>query len=299
MAVRRLILIATVVAAFGGSYVLKRRVADRGEATSAPPRGAVRIVSLAPSITETLFELGLGDRVVGVTRYCSFPPEAKQKAQVGGYYDPNFEAVSATRPDLVITLTEHEGIRKDLVKLGLATITVDQTTVPGILASILQIGRACGCPEKAAELHRRLLARLQEIAKRTSGRERPRVLVSIGRMAGDASMNRITVCGRKGFFEELIGLAGGRNAFEREIPFPNLSAEGVLETHPDVIIDLWPDLKEKGLDPETVRNQWKGIPGLQARVSVIGETYAMIPGPRIVLLLEDLLRAIHPEATHD
>jgi len=299
MAVRRWILISTIVAAFGGSYVLKRMVADRGEAASEPPHGAVRIVSLAPSITETLFELGLGDRVVSVTRYCLFPPEARNKPQVGGYYDPNFEAVVTARPDLVITLTEHEEVRKELGKLGLATITVDQTTVPGILASVLQIGTACGCPEKAARLHEHLEARLQEIAKRTSGKPRPRVLISIGRMAGDASMNRITVCGRKGFFEELIGLAGGRNAFEREIAFPALSAEGLLETRPDVIIDLWPDLKEKGLDADTVRNQWKGIPGLRARISVIGESYAMIPGPRIVLLLEDLVRAIHPEATHD
>src|SRR5207248_1146040 len=156
---------------------------------------------------------------------------------------------------------------KELGKLGIASIPVDHTTIPGILASVLQIGTACGCPEKAAWLHEHLKSQLQAIANRTSGRPRPRVLISIGRMAGDGSMNRITVCGRKGFFEELIGLAGGRNAFEREIDFPALSAEGVLETRPDVIIDLWPDLKEKGLDPDTVRNQWKGIPGLRARVS--------------------------------
>src|SRR5258708_25219401 len=208
MAVRRWILIATVVVAFGGSYVLKRALADRREAPSGSPSGAVRIVSLAPSITETLFELGLGDRVVGVTRYCSFPPEARKKPQIGGYYDPNYEAVVALRPDLVITLTEHEEVRQELGKLGLATITVDQTTVPGILASILQIGAACACPQEAARLHERLETRLHSIANRTSGRPRPRVLISIGRMAGDASVNRITVCGRKGFFEELIGLAG-------------------------------------------------------------------------------------------
>src|SRR5262249_4141245 len=98
---------------------------------------------------------------------------------------------------------------------------------------------------------------------------------------------------------ELIGLAGGQNAFEREIAFPALSAEGILQTHPDVIIDLWPDLKERGLAPETIRKQWAAIPGLRARIYVIGESYAMVPGPRIVLLLEDLVRAIHPEAPHD
>lgn len=299
MAFRRWILIATVLVAFGGSYVLKQSFARRSEAPSGAPGGAARIVSLAPSITETLFELGLGDRVVGVTRYCLYPPEARTKPQVGGYYDPSYEAVSALKPDLVITLAEHEEVRGELRKLGLTTITIDHTTVKGILSSILEIGRACRCPDSAISLHRRLESRLREIGLRTAEKPRPRVLVSIGRMAGDASMSRITVCGKKGFFEELLELAGGENAFEREIAFPALSAEGVLQTNPDVIIDLWPDLKEKGLDPESVRKQWNSIPGLRARVSVIGESYAMIPGPRIVLLLEDLARAIHPEATHD
>src|SRR5258707_1060445 len=134
MVLRRWILIATVVVAFGGSYALKRRFTGRSELPSGAPSGAARIVSLAPSITETLFELGLGDRVVGVTRYCTFPPEARTKPQVGGYYDPNFEAVTAARPDLVITLTEHHEVRNELGKLGLAFVTVDHTTVPGILS---------------------------------------------------------------------------------------------------------------------------------------------------------------------
>jgi iron complex transport system substrate-binding protein len=299
MVLRRWILIATAVVAFGGSYVLRRAFRDRWEAPPAPSQGAVRIVSVAPSITEVLFELGLGERVVGVTRYCVFPPEARLKPQIGGYYDPNFEAITAAKPDLVITLKEHEEVRKELAKLGFPSITVDHSSVPGILSSVLEIGRACGCSEKAAEVHRRLESRLRDLGKRTQGKTRPRVLISIGRMAGDSSLGRVTICGRKGFFEELIGLAGGENAFEGEIPFPTLSAEGILQCHPDLIIDLWPDLKEKGLDPEEVRRQWKGIPGLQARIVVIGENYVMIPGPRIVLLLDDLARAIHPEASHD
>jgi ABC-type Fe3+-hydroxamate transport system substrate-binding protein len=97
----------------------------------------------------------------------------------------------------------------------------------------------------------------------------------------------------------LITLAGGLNAFEGPAAFPSISAEGVLSANPDVIVDLWPDLKEKHIDPETVRRQWKTIPGLKARIVVVGESYAMIPGPRVVLLLEDLARAFHPEAIHD
>ncbi|HZE98320.1 MAG TPA: helical backbone metal receptor [Planctomycetota bacterium] len=299
MKLRRWILIAIVAAAFAGSDALKRNLAVRPEAPVGPPGGAARIVSLAPSITEVLFELGLGDRVVGVTRYCVFPPEARAKPRIGGYYDPNYEAISAARPDLAVVLPEHAEIRKELEHLGLKTLTVDHTRVPGILASIRLIGDACGVPEKAALLHARLDARIRNVGTRTRGRPKPRVLISIGRMAGDVSMNRITVCGRKGFFEELIELAGGVNAFEGGIAFPSLSAEGLLQTNPDVIVDLWPDLKEKNLDAEKVRSQWSSIPGLKARIHVIGESYAMIPGPRVVLLLEDLARAFHPGAMND
>src|SRR3954470_481013 len=141
MKLRRWILIATVAAAFAGSYALKRNLTVRPEAAR-PPGGAARVVSLAPSITEVLFELGLGDRVVGVTRYCVFPPEARAKPQIGGYYDPNYEAISAARPDLAVVLPEHAEIRKELEHLGLKVLTVDHTSVQGILASIQLIGDA-------------------------------------------------------------------------------------------------------------------------------------------------------------
>src|SRR6185503_604861 len=240
MTLRRWILIVTALLAFGGSYALKRTLPGRPEVALRPPGGPARIVSLAPSITEMLFELGLGDRVVGVTRYCVFPPEARTKAQMGGYYDPNYEALKAAKPDLILTVPEHEDVRKELEKLNLRSLTVDHTTIRGILESILKIGEAAGCPERAAALHQRLDGRIRKIGSQHGNRPRPRVLISVGRMAGDGSMNRITVCGRAGFFEELIGLAGGVNAFEGDIPFPALSAEGVLKTNPDVILDLWP-----------------------------------------------------------
>jgi iron complex transport system substrate-binding protein len=299
MVLRRWVLVAVLLAAFGGSAALKRAIAGRPKAAGGPPAGATRIVSLAPSLTEIAFELGLGDRVVAVTRYCTYPPEARSKPQIGGYYDPSYEAVMAAKPDLVLTLTEHEETRRELAKLGLRTLTADHFTVRGVLDSIVAIGAACGCPERAAALRDGLEARIRDVGRRTAGRPKPRVLLSIGRMGGDASLNRITVCGRNKYFEELLALAGGTNAFEGDLEFPSLSAEGVLQANPDVVIELWPDLKEKGLDPEPARKQWSAIPGFRARVHVIGESYVMVPGPRMALLVEDIARAIHPEVVHD
>lgn len=299
MKTRRWVLVAIVAAAFGGSYALKRSVSGRPERASPRAPVASRIVSLAPSLTEVLFALGLGDRVVGVTRFCLFPPEAESKPRIGGYYDPNYEAVVESRPDLIVTLPEHEEIRQQLEKLRLNVLTVNHRTVAGILESITTIGAVCGVPGKAAEVRSDLETRMKKVQTRTAGRPRPRVLVSVGRMAGEGDMTRITACGRGGLYDELIGLAGGVNAFDQEIAFPATSPEGVLAAKPDVIIDLWPDLKERGLDPEGVRRLWSSLPGMTARIYVVGESYAVVPGPRVVLLLEDLARAIHPEAAHE
>lgn len=299
MSSRRWILAVTIVTAFGGAFALKNLMARRRADPVPPPAVAGRIISLAPSTTEVVFALGLGDRLVGVTRYCEFPPEARTKPRIGGYYDPNYEVIVQARPDLILTLPEHEEIRKELRKLGLHPIAVNHTTVRGILESVTAIGDACGVPEQAARVRSDLEARMKRVEERTAGRPRRRVLLSVGRMAGDDPMTRITACGRGGFYDDLIGLAGGVNAFDREISFPVVSPEGVLAAKPDVIIDLFPDLKEKGLDPEAVKRQWGALPGLTARIHVVGESYAVVPGPRVVLLLEEMARAIHPEAPHE
>ncbi|MBV8879554.1 MAG: ABC transporter substrate-binding protein [Planctomycetaceae bacterium] len=299
MKTRRWILIAVVAGAFGGSYALKRGTAVPAATAPSTPKPASRVVSLAPSITEVLFALGLGDRVVGVTRYCEFPPEARSKPIVGGYYDPNYEAIVRARPDLVATLPEHDDLQPELRKLGFPGVTVDHRSVRGILESLSTLSACCGAPEKGTALRASLEARIRRVGERTSGLSRPRVLVSIGRMAGDGTMTRITGCGPGGFFDELINLAGGVNALEPGIDFPAFSPEGLLKVDPDVIVDLWPDLHQTKLDGDAIRRLWKALPGVRARIEVIGETYALVPGPRVVLLLEDFARALHPEVPHD
>ena len=111
-----------------------------------------RIISLAPSLTEILYALDLGDRVVGVTRYCDYPEGALAKTKVGGLMDPNYEAMVALKPDLVILMTSHRDAKRELAKMGIATLTVPHQTIADIHESIQTIGKACGASQKAAEL---------------------------------------------------------------------------------------------------------------------------------------------------
>ncbi len=298
-------LTALAVVAFAGSFWLAGR-AGAGPERPRPGREPRRIVSLAPSVTETLFALGLGERVVGATRYCDYPPEALKVARVGGYLDPDYEAVAGLKPDLVIGLTasEHGPVGANLAQLGLRHMAVDQGTVDGLLESIPAIGRACGAEPAAKRMAGELRARMDAVARRTAELPRPRVLVSFGRTMGSESVKEVYVAGCDGYYDRLISLAGGVNAYSRSAPlFPKVTAEGLVDLAPDVIVDLVPDLGEKQLSREAVLAEWRAIEALEAvrrgRVYVLSGDYVEVPGPRFVKLLEDLARVIHPEVHWD
>ncbi len=256
-----------------------------------------RIISLAPSITEILFDLGLGEKVVGVTRYCDYPPEAKSKDKVGGYLDVNYEAVLALQPDLVIHIAQHEEARGRLEELGIKTLAVDHSRVDGIVNSILTIGKACGVPGLARKQVKELKARLSKVVSGYNFNFTPRVLVAVGRSLEPGASGEIYVSGRDGFYDDLIRLAGGKNAYGDEtLKFPALSAEGVAHIDPDVIIEMIPDLGPDE-DMEALLARWNDIPGLRAtrngRVHILDGDHVVIPGPRFVKLLEEMAGLIH------
>ena len=244
--------------------------------------------------------LGLEDKVVGVTRYCIYPPAARKKAKVGGYYDPNYEAVIAQNPDLIIMLPEHEGPRRDLGRLGLDILVVDHRNIAGILDSITAIGRACGKEQAAAAAVRDLRARMEHIRSRTRGVARTRVMVSVGRNMGSGKIEDVYITGRSGFYNGLIQLAGGVNAYDGDAAYPTVSEEGIIRINPEVIIDMVPDLEEKVLDRNMVLKEWQTLARVDAvrnnRVYVFGQDFTVVPGPRFIRILEEMARVIHPEA---
>lgn len=314
-----LILITIVFISFAGSYLAKKalqkhepgvynalRASVSGNASENDSGDDVntnttyrRIISLAPSITEILFKLGLGDKVVGVTDYCDFPPEAQAKAKIGGYYDPNYEAIIALRPNIVIMLPEHQGPKQYLSRFGLKVLIVDHKSISGILSSITAIGNTCGVEQNAASLVLDLQKRMERIKQKTNGLTHPKVMVTVGRNMGSGSLRDIYISGRDGFYDEMITLSGGINAYTGSVTFPVVSGEGIIRMNPEVIIDIIPDLEQKGWDKTMIIKEWKTIPQVDAvknsRVYIFGEDYVATPGPRFILIMEQMARAIHPE----
>ncbi len=262
------------------------------------------IVSLAPSVTETLFALGLGNKVVGVTTYCDYPEEAKSINKIGGYFYPNHEAILALKPGLVIMLSVHDAFRQHAKELGLSTLSVSNQSVKDILSSVREIGSTCGTADKAENIVSGLTSRIERIQQKIAGLDKPKVMVSVGRNMGTGKLKDVFISGEDGFFNELIQLAGGVNAYSGlTSQFPSVSNEGILQINPDVIVDIVPDLDQLPVTEEQVMDEWRSLAYVQAvqdnRVHIFGDDFAAKPGPRFILILEKLARVVHPEVDWD
>ena len=256
------------------------------------PNTPVRIVSLAPSITETLFAIGLGERVVGVTQFCDFPPEAQAKPKVG-YIHPNLETLVALETDLI--LATREVLRTDVLgkleQLQIPVYIVDATTVDGILTHIQTLGRLLGASAAADEVVRRMQRRIEEIKARVARLPRPRVLYVL-------NSEPLMTVGPGSFIDGAIEMAGGANVAARaRMAYPQLSMEEVLREDPEVL--LFPTGRAEGIsEGEEARWQrWTTLSAVQhKRLRRIPSDLLNRPGPRIVEGVNALARAIHPEA---
>ena len=280
---------------------------DSGEVKSDAPTGLPanpqRVVSLAPSATEVLFAVGAGDRVIGVTRYCDYPPEANELPEVGGFLDPNYEMLIALDPDVLALLTVHDDVQPTLKQMGLPYLVFDHERIDGILESIAVAGDVFDEEAGAEALLADLRGRMAAVQERVAGGPRPRVLISAGREYGAGEITSIYAGGPDEWYDTLLTMAGGQNAYDGDVRFPELSVEAVLRMDPEIVLELAPNLEEQGLTPEVVRAEWSTLPQLaavkEARVHVLTGDYVATPGPRFVQLLEDMALALHPAAYAD
>lgn len=291
---RRWILPAVVLL---GAVCHASAAAGSAEEADEPPS---RIVSTAPNLTEILFALGLGDRVVAVSDFCDFPPEAAALPRVGGFVDLSFEALVAARPDIVVLLESHAGVARRIDRLGIRTVLVNDESLDDILAAIRTIGVACGADARADALIERMRGRIDGIRERgreAAGGARPRVLLCFGRNTRGGELSSVYAATEDSLFGELVLLAGGRPVPEdAAILYPQLSVEGIHALDPDIVVELSgsgdPAFAREIAPPGGVleslgavrRGQWHLVTG----------EWAVRPGPRILRLageLSDLLGA--------
>lgn len=251
-----------------------------------------RIVSLAPSNTEILFALGLGDRVVGVTTFCDYPAEAKKKEKIGGFKNPNLEKVIALKPDLVLaTGGIQQPFIQELEKAGIPVFVLHPKNLNQIIAGIQTVGKITGQLEESKRLTARMSKTIADISSKVTSqkkRSRPKVFVEIFNQP-------LYSAGAGTFINDLIKISGGKNiAAQAGSGYVVYSLENLLKEDPDIYIAMKGSMNDPGLlkkrtgfsDLKAVKNN---------RVYVVDDNLVSRPGPRIVQGLKIVAKAIYPQ----
>ena len=254
-----------------------------------------RIVSLSPANTEILFALGLGDRIVGVTEYCTYPEAALSKDKIGGFSTINTEKIAVLNPDLLVAADGNsEETIAHLRELGYTIITVNADTIDTTLADIRLIGKAAGVESAAEELVSSMQADLAEIAEKTKGAEKPTILHCMW-------TDPLWVSGSGTFQDEMISAAGGVNAAAAEGGWVALTMEKFLTMNPDIIVVDSGDGMGVGTD-DALKNFFLKDSRMQSlsavqneRVYVVNADIIDRGGPRIVEGVEALAEIAHPD----
>ncbi|QDG51258.1 hypothetical protein FIV42_11055 [Persicimonas caeni] len=245
-----------------------------------------RIVSLAPNVTEILFALDAGDRLVGVTRFCDYPAQAAEIPKVGGIVDVDLEAILAKEPDLVVGTSSGADpkIAKKLDDAGIPYGFVRMDNLAQTYRGIAKIGELVGAADKAEALAADMEAKMDRVADSARDGEHPRVLMIFGR-------NPLIAAGPGTFGHELVELAGGKNVLaDAKAPYPKLDIEKVISLDPERIIDA--TMAGEGLDTE-FWNQYPSIDAVErGHVYLIDDPVVLRPAPRLVDGLRTIREAI-------
>jgi iron complex transport system substrate-binding protein len=265
--------------------------------------GAVpqRIISTSPGITEILFALGAGSRVVGVTDYCVFPPEVKKIPKIGSWASPNMEVIVAARPDLIIVqkTAVHDAAR--FRSAGLHTLEVHLDRIADIYSAIAAIGAEAGVPDRSRQLTASIRKELGDIQSRVAGRRPASVMFVVGRTPG--SLEGIIAVGSTSYLSEVIALAGGRNILsDSRVAYPKVLHEEILARNPEVIIDMGEHADAAALTEPQIASEvalWGRYGSVSAvrnhRVHIVASEMYVVPGPRVVDCARSLARLLHPE----
>lgn len=254
-----------------------------------------RIISLVPAVTEMLFALGAGDRVVGVGSFDKFPPEVEKLPKVGALLDPDLERILSLRPDLVVVYGSQADLRAQLDRARVPMFIYSHAALADVTETIRSLGEQIGAPERAGILAREIERRIAAVRTRVAGKPRPRTLIVFGRER--LALRGIYASGGYGFVHDMVEAAGGDNIFgDINQQSVQASAELILARRPDVILELRAD----PLDPDTeareraVWNALSSVPAVRSgRVHIIADPRTVIPGPRVAEGVEVIARVLH------
>ncbi len=253
-----------------------------------------RIISLSPSNTEVSFALGLGDRIVGVTEFCNYPPEAQGKEVVGGFDSPSIEKVVELEPDLILASTIHDQEVPRLEEMGYPVLVVESSRVEELFESMALVAEVTGVEQAGEELINSMQERIDAVQDKVMDvdpGDRVRVFYEV-------YSDPLMTAGAGAFIDEIISLAGGENIFgDVADNYPQISAEEVADRQPDII--LFPDYHGTAgtvLEEMAGRPGWESVPAVENNnIHAISDDVFARPGPRIVEAIEEAAELFYPD----
>lgn len=261
--------------------------------------GGKGIVSLAPNITETIFALGEGDRLVGVSDFDDYPIAVNALPRVGGYIDPDLEQLSLLSPALIIVPGQHEQVTSFAEMNQIPVLNVHMDNLETIHAGIDTIGATLGVPEKAVELRAKIDADLDALREALKPHPRKKVLIVLGRERGD--LTNLQTAGGGSFISEMVEAAGGDNIYRSSSqPYLEASKETILLEAPDAIVEIQAGKSLTRNQTQMLYNDWRFLDTVPAvkngAIYYITESHALRPGPRIADVAKIIARKLYFEA---
>lgn len=272
--------------------VSARQVTDGIGRQMIVPDDPIRVVALAPSITEIVFALGQEQRLVGVARFSDYPQQALRIPQVGSFIQPDIERIITLNPDICMAVKDGNPrvLAERLESLGIPVYAVNPLDLGSIMTMVLQIGDLLNAGDRARIIVSDMKSRVDRVRERVvKTAHRPGVFFQIG-------ISPIVSVGKGTFIHELIQMAGGKNLCADYSSYPRLSREQVVALSPDVLVIT---TMHQGISIEQVRSEWSAWPQIPAirdgRIAIVDSNIFDRPTPRQVDALEQLVRVIHPE----
>lgn len=258
-----------------------------------------KIVSLSPNLTEIVFALELGDKVVGVSSDSDWPGEAKLKTRVGSFWQPNIEAIIAAKPTLVVceSFLQHKEAAETLKRSGINVLSLRVESIDELYLAITNIGQATECPDKAGELAGKIKNELEQIRSKASSVPKVKVLWVI-------QTEPMRVIGVKTFVNEIIDIAGGQNVIAPTgDQYPAIGTETILTSGAEVIIQSamgTQDIKKQQDAAEKFWNssdsRFANLPAVKnKKIYVINSDTVLRLGPRLPQGVMAVARLLHPE----
>ncbi len=270
-----------------------REVTDETGRAVRIPQPVRRIVSLAPSLTETVYALGLQDHLVGDTDFCDYPADAQKKTKVGGGINPSLEIIASLHPDIVLVTKSFNRLETvhSLENLGISSYATDPHTLDEIIASSKKLSDVLGAPEAGASVADDMHRRLADLQKHLGFVSAKRVLFVVWTQP-------LISIGKDTFIADALRRAGAVSIVDSDQSWPQVSLEEVARLQPDFLVfaDSHSDSAAPTVEMLATLPGWKIVDAVTNRRFAVISDAVNRPAPRIVSAIEELARQLHPDA---